>query len=139
MQANDTISGNVDVTVTVEGTVDIWVPGVYDLTYSAKDAANNATTVTRRVTVSFDKFVFEDRHYLRQFGEFVVNGSNLESTGVLRRHVQREHRAAFVFESCFDRLARRRPPQSASRLERSRRISVRSPSRARLKKLFYTS
>jgi hypothetical protein len=76
VQANDTISGNVN--VTVSGSVNIWVPGTYELEYSAKDAANNEATVTREVTVSFDKFVFENGQPFAD-AEFVVNGTNLES------------------------------------------------------------
>lgn len=79
VQANDTISGSVS--VSVEGTVNVWVPGEYTLTYSAKDAANNTATVTRVVTVGFDKFVFKTEQPLLA-SDFSQNGSNLESVGL---------------------------------------------------------
>ena len=39
-------------TVTISGTVDVNTAGVYTVTYSASDAAGNAATATRTVTVS---------------------------------------------------------------------------------------
>jgi len=54
--ATDTVEGVVDVTVT--GSVNIWLPGVYTLNYSAKDASDNEATATRTVTVTFGDFVF---------------------------------------------------------------------------------
>jgi len=53
--AGATATDNVDssVTVTSSGSVNTAVPGTYTITYSARDAANNnATQVTRTVTVS---------------------------------------------------------------------------------------
>jgi hypothetical protein len=79
VQANDTISGSV--AVSVEGTVDVWTPGEYTLTYTAKDAANNEAVVTRTVTVGFDKFVFKTEQVLAS-GDFSQNGTNLESVGL---------------------------------------------------------
>ncbi len=56
--ATDTIDGTVD--VTVEGSLNIWLPGVYTLTYSASDESDNVATVERTITVTFGDFVFGD-------------------------------------------------------------------------------
>ena len=48
--ATDTVDGAVD--VTVSGTVNTMVPGIYTLTYTAVDSAGNSASATRQVEVS---------------------------------------------------------------------------------------
>ncbi|MCY1081243.1 kelch repeat-containing protein [Archangium lansingense] len=52
--ATDRCYGDLSSTVTVSGSVNTRVPGTYTLTYSAKDGAGNAGSVTRTVTVVSD-------------------------------------------------------------------------------------
>ena len=51
--ATDNIDGNVTARVTVTGTVNTNTPGTYTLTYRVSDAAGNAATATRTVTVIY--------------------------------------------------------------------------------------
>ena len=50
--AADNVDGDLTEQVLVEGEVDWLTPGVYPVTYSVRDAAENETTVTRQVNVS---------------------------------------------------------------------------------------
>lgn len=56
VSATDTVDGSVAVQVT--GTVNIWAPGQYTLTYTASDAAGNTATQTRVITVTYGDFIF---------------------------------------------------------------------------------
>lgn len=78
VSAVDTIDGVVAAQVT--GTVNVWVPGVYPLVYTAKDAANNQTpAVTRNVTVGFGDFLFLTELPPVNLASFVVGTDTLTS------------------------------------------------------------
>ena len=49
--AIDNYDGDITANVTVEGSVDIWIPGDYEFTYHVADSFGNETTVVRTVTV----------------------------------------------------------------------------------------
>lgn len=51
-QAQDAMDGDLTELVTVEGSVDPWLPGDYTLTYTAMDKSENMAICTRTVTVS---------------------------------------------------------------------------------------
>jgi hypothetical protein len=50
--ATDETDGDLTSQITVSGAVDVNTEGLYTLTYSVLDAAGNATTVSRVVTVA---------------------------------------------------------------------------------------
>ena len=49
--AMDNYDGDITANVTVEGSVDIWIPGDYEFVYRVSDSHGNETTVVRTVTV----------------------------------------------------------------------------------------
>ncbi|HZS07224.1 MAG TPA: immunoglobulin-like domain-containing protein [Blastocatellia bacterium] len=49
--ASDTCAGNLTSSIAVTGSVDVNVPGTYELIYSVADSADNAASVTRTVNV----------------------------------------------------------------------------------------
>lgn len=49
--AIDNCDGDISANVTVEGSVDIWLPGTYELVYSVTDAYGNTAKAVRKVTV----------------------------------------------------------------------------------------
>ena len=49
--AKDNVDGDITKLLAIKGTVNANAKGVYTLTYSVKDKAGNATTVTRKITV----------------------------------------------------------------------------------------
>ena len=57
--ANDDVDGDVTKTVTIDGDYDINTPGVYTLTYSAKDKSGNVGTAQRIVLVHKKPFKTE--------------------------------------------------------------------------------
>jgi len=50
--ATDNIDGNITDKVVIDGSVNIYSPGTYTLTYSVTDSFNNVATATRTVTVN---------------------------------------------------------------------------------------
>lgn len=78
--ANDTLSGDLTDDVTVEGTVNIWVPGVYPVTYAVEDEAGNEATRTRNVTVSLGYFAFSETNALTN-GDFATNADGWDIVG----------------------------------------------------------
>ena len=50
--AEDFVSGDLTESVSVEGEVDCWFPGIYTLTYTVSDQAENMAICTRQVTVA---------------------------------------------------------------------------------------
>ena len=52
-KAMDNADGDLSEAVTVSGAVDIYMPGIYELTYSATDSWGNTAQVIRTVTVAF--------------------------------------------------------------------------------------
>ena len=75
--ANDTIDGDLTEDIVITGEVNVWVPGVYDVTYTVEDEAGNEATRVRKVTVSLGYFVFGE-------DDVLVNGSfDTDATGWL--------------------------------------------------------
>ena len=64
VQAVDTIDGDLTSDIKVEGNVDIWTLGDYEVKYTVKDKSNNEKTVTRKVTVGIGNFAFEKEENL---------------------------------------------------------------------------
>ena len=58
VEANDTIDGNLTSKITTTGTVNIWVPGDYNVKYTVTDNSGNKKEVTRKITVGFGDFIF---------------------------------------------------------------------------------
>ena len=50
--ATDNVDGNITSKVTVTGTVNTGVPGIYTITYTVKDTAGNTATTARKITVN---------------------------------------------------------------------------------------
>lgn len=86
--ANDVIDGDLTSAIEVTGSVNIWQPGEYTLSYSVEDAAGNKTERTRKVTVSLGLFEFDDENVLGMLPEdwttegveVAVVGENLKIT-----------------------------------------------------------
>ncbi len=50
-KASDNVDGDLTAKITVSGSVNVYVPGTYKLTYTVKDGWGNESAVTRQVTV----------------------------------------------------------------------------------------
>lgn len=62
VSASDECDGNLNAAVQVEGSVNIYIPGEYVITYTVQDAAGNQATAQRRVVV--EKFAVDKVIYL---------------------------------------------------------------------------
>ena len=79
--ASDNVDGNVTSDIVTDGSVDVWVPGDYDVTYTVEDEAGNEASQVRTVTVGFGLFRFVEVNSLVNSGfdsdasSWVVNGA----------------------------------------------------------------
>lgn len=64
VSANDNIDGEIDSAILCTGSVDIWVPGEYELNYEVSDNAGNKAEAVRTVTVGFGDFKFSEVNIL---------------------------------------------------------------------------
>lgn len=62
VSASDECDGNLNAAVQIEGSVNIYIPGEYVITYTVQDAAGNQATAQRRVVV--EKFAVDKVIYL---------------------------------------------------------------------------
>ena len=60
VSATDVIDGALTDKIKVTGTVNVWVPGKYELTYTVTDKANNTAKATRIISVTLGYFEFKD-------------------------------------------------------------------------------
>ncbi|MDZ4197255.1 MAG: DUF5011 domain-containing protein, partial [Candidatus Izemoplasmatales bacterium] len=79
VSANDTVDGSV--AVSVSGAVNVWLPGTYQLTYSATDQAGNTATQIRTITVTFGDFVFGEEETIEE-SAFIVGGASITSPAI---------------------------------------------------------
>lgn len=94
VSANDTIDGELTNQITYTGSVNPWVPGVYNVTYRVSDTAGNEAVRARVVTVSLGYFSFGATNGL-QNGTFdenstgwsVINGTASVTGGVVSINV----------------------------------------------------
>lgn len=80
VSANDTVDGDLTSQIQTEGTVNVWVPGDYNVTYSVEDEAGNEASRIRKVTVSLGYFAFSEVNALVN-GEFATDVAGWEIVG----------------------------------------------------------